>query len=193
MEDDIFLRPAVEQLLRQFDLFEIFTDDSQSPVEDRYRELQKKLTGYFANPSYIVLGSQNDLEVARGAFTNSEQDFIEFLERGLLDLPAFQSYITFGGLEIREGDRLVTVLEPIGALESDEGVAETYLGADVRAYRGIFSARQRFRVPDDLEAGSYPLRVRLSTGLYRGDERIETISLAIKLTFEVIDDRLDSG
>ena len=193
MEDDIFLRPAVEQLLRDFDLFEIFTDDSQSPVEERYRDLQMELTGYFANPTYIILGSENGLEVARGAFTNSEQEFIDFLERGLLDLPAFESFVTFGGLEIREGDRLVTVLEPVGALESAEGTLETYLDKEAHAYGGAFSARQRFRLGEDLEAGSYPLRIRFSTGLYRGDDRVETISLPLKLTFEVLDGADNSG
>ena len=93
--------PDVEKLLSQFILIEIFTD--RLPEEREYADLQKELTGYNANPTYIVFDSVSHLEVAREAYTNSKRQFLEFLEQGLTDTPAFQSQVRFSGLEIVEG------------------------------------------------------------------------------------------
>ncbi len=175
--------PEAEALLRQFELFEIYTDD---PLEADYTELQRELTGYNANPTYIVLDSESHLEVAREAFTNSKRKFIEFLETGLTDRPAFHSQIRLTGLSIEEAGKSVTVLRPSGSLDSSDGAEERYLGGPVRAYRGTFDGRLTFTVAEGLEPGEYVLTVQLVTGLYQDTERLATISLPRKLRFEVL-------
>ncbi len=182
-ESGILHQPEVEELLRQFELFEIFTDD---PRELPYAAVQKAVTGYNANPTYIVLDSENHLEVARISFTNSKQEFIDFLKKGLTDRPAFISQVRFTGVELEERGEAVTVLTERGVMESTEGTLESYDGEEVYAYRGSFSGRQTFRVARDLD-GKYPITVHLVTGLYSGDERQETVSISRKLYLEVID------
>ena len=73
MENGIFRESEVEQLLSQYELFEIYTDDATSEIEATYREQQIRITGYYANPTYIVLDSRDQLEVARESFTNSSE------------------------------------------------------------------------------------------------------------------------
>ena len=176
--------PEVEELLRQnFETFEVFTDD---PSEGDYKALQKKYTGYNANPTYIVLDSENLLEVARISFTNSKADFVAFLKQGMTNEPAFRSQIRFTGVAIQEDGKDVQVLKPVGPLQADIGTEETYRGDDVRAYRTTFSGSQTFIVQKDLD-GEYPLTAHMITGLYEGEKRLETLSLSDKVYFTVID------
>ena len=182
-ENGILQDPEVEELLRQFETFEIFTDD---PTEGEYNALQREHTGYNANPTYIVLDSKNLLEVARFSFTNSKEDFVAFLRKGLTNEPAFASQIRFTGIEIQENGEDVEVLKPKGVLVADEGTVETYGGDDVRVYRRTFSGSQTFVVQKDLD-GEYPLTAHLITGIYQGDERLQTISVSDKVYFTVID------
>ncbi|MGE4619816.1 MAG: hypothetical protein AAEJ04_08430 [Planctomycetota bacterium] len=184
MENGIFRQREVEQLLGQYELFEIFTDDANSEIEASYRDHQIKLSGYYANPTYIVLDSQDHLEVARGTFTNSSSEFVEFLEDGLLDRPAFETRIQLDGLQIREGGEDVTVLTREGPWQFSGNSAGQYLGSDVTQLVGDFSATTTFRVGPDLD-GEYVIRFRLVGGLYRGDERIRTFSLPVKMTLDV--------
>ena len=72
---------------------------------------KSEYSGYYANPTYIVLDSTDQLEVTRGSFTNSSDEFGEFLAEGLLDRPAFESRIQFDGLTIVEHGSAVTVLQ----------------------------------------------------------------------------------
>ncbi len=183
-ENGILNQPDVEELLRQFELFEIFTDTKSFANAP----LQKKLTGYNANPTYIVLDSVTHLEVARFAYTNSKADFVKFLKKGLEDRPAFISQVRFSGTTIQEGGQDIVVLKPKGVLKVDAGTDETYDGQKIRVYRGKFSGSQKFIVGKDLDGdGKYPLTVHLVTGLYDGDERIETLSVSHKVYFEVLD------
>lgn len=184
MENGIFRQRDVEQLLGQYELFEVFTDDAISDIEASYRGHQIQLSGYYANPTYIVLDSEDHLEVARGTFTNSSDEFIEFLGAGLLDRPAFESRIQLDGLQIREGGEDVTVLTREGSWTFSGSTDGDYLGATIGQLSADFSAQTTFRVGAGLE-GEYVVRVRLVGGLYRGDERIRTFSLPLKLVLDV--------
>lgn len=185
MENGIFREPEVEQLLGQFELFEIFTDDATSEVEEGYRAKQIEYSGYYANPTYIVLDSTDQLEVTRGSFTNSSDEFAEFLEEGLLDRPAFESRIQFDGLTIVEHGTEVTVLQQQQPWSYEGQQAGNYRESDVEQLVSSFSASTSFRVGDRVEEGEYIIRLRFVGGLYRGDERIRTFSLPIKLALQV--------
>ena len=184
MENGIFRQRDVEQLLGQYELFEVFTDDATSDIEASYRGHQIQLSGYYANPTYIVLDSTDHLEVTRGSFTNSNDQFTEFLEAGLLDRPAFESRIQLDGLQIRESGEDVTVLTREGSWTFSGTSPGEYLGTSAGQVTGDFAASTTFRVGEGLE-GEYVVRVRLVGGLYRGDERIRTFSLPLKLVLEV--------
>ena len=182
-ENGILHQPDVEEFLRQMERFEIFTDD---PSEKHLADLAREITGYNANPTYIVLDSQSHLEVARIAYTNSKQEFIEFLEKGLTDEPAFRSQVRFTGTTIQEGGEDVVVLTTDGTLAADEGTTAQYHGNAVRIYDGKFSGSQTFRVGKDLD-GEYPLNVHLVTGLYDGETRLGSLSVTAKVYLDVID------
>jgi hypothetical protein len=176
----------VVERLRRFELVEIYNDH---PDERQYALLQLELTGYNANPTYLVLDSRDRLEVARETFTNSKQTFIEFLEKGLTDRPAFLTHLPVTGLVIEVAGEEVEVFETDGPLVADLGEPERYLGGEVRAYRGRFAGSQELRVAAGLAPGTYALGVRLSSGLYDGDERLATISEPRTIRFEVLPER----
>ena len=133
MENGIFREREVEQLLSQYELFEIYTDDAVSEIEASYREQQISITGYYANPTYIILVSTDHLEVGRESFTNSSKDFIAFLEAGISDTPAFESRIQIEGLKISERGEEVRVLMPEGAWNYSGGVASNYMSQPVES------------------------------------------------------------
>ncbi|MGA1487532.1 MAG: hypothetical protein ACO4CW_12455 [Planctomycetota bacterium] len=182
-ENGILHQPDVEEALRRMERFEIYTDD---PDEKHLAALQREITGYNANPTYIVLDSTSRLEVARIAYTNSKGEFLDFLERGLTDVPAFRSQVRFTGTTIIEGGEDVVVLVPEGTLQADAGADAVYQEQEIRVYDGRFSGSQTFRVGRDLE-GEYPLNLHLVTGLYDGDERLRSLSVTAKVYIEVID------
>ncbi|MDE0960996.1 MAG: hypothetical protein OSB09_09465 [Planctomycetota bacterium] len=185
MENGIFLEPEVEQLLGQFELLEIFTDDATSAVEEGYRSKQIEYSGYYANPTYIVLDSADQLEVTRGSFTNSADEFAEFLRDGLLDRPAFESRLQIDGLTIVENGTEVTVLTRQQPWNYGGQQAAEYRQQGVEQLDSRFSASTSFRVAERLEEGEYIFRLRFVGGIYRGDERIRTFSLPIKLALQV--------
>ncbi|MGB1070669.1 MAG: hypothetical protein ACPG1Z_03305 [Planctomycetota bacterium] len=184
MENGIFRESEVEQLLSQYELFEIYTDDATSEIEATYREQQIRITGYYANPTYIVLDSRDQLEVARESFTNSSEQFISFLEQGLTDRPAFESRIQIEGLEIREKGKDYTVLTRESAWTYQGEEKATYQGTEVAALNGDFSAFATFRVGADLQ-GEYVLRARVVGGIYDGDDRLRTFAIPLKLRLNV--------
>lgn len=184
MENGIFRESEVEQLLSQYELFEIYTDDATSEIEATYREQQIRITGYYANPTYIVLDSRDQLEVARESFTNSSEQFITFLEQGLTDRPAFESRIQIEGLEIREKGKDYTVLTRESAWTYQGEEKATYQGTEVSALNGDFSAFATFRVGDGLQ-GEYVLRARVVGGIYDGDDRLRTFAIPLKLRLNV--------
>ena len=186
MENGIFLEPEVEQLLGQFELFEIFTDDANSEVEAKYRSRQIEYSGYYANPTYIVLDSADQLEVTRGSFTNSGDEFAGFLGEGLQDRPAFESRLQFDGVSIVEDGKTVTVLTREQPWLHEGQEAGTYREAGVEQLGTRFFASTTFRVGEQLEEGEYIIRVRFVGGLYRGDERLRTFSLPIKLALQIV-------
>ncbi len=184
MENGIFREPAVEQLLSQYELFEIYTDDANSEIEATYRDQQILITGYYANPTYIVLDSRDHLEVARESFTNSSKKFIDFLEQGLTDRPAFESRIQLEGLEIREMDEDFTVLIPETPWQYEGAGVGGFQGEEVSEIAGDFNATATFRVGENL-SGEYVLRARIVGGVYDGDERLRTFAIPLKLRMSV--------
>ena len=184
MENGIFREREVEQLLSQYELFEIYTDDAVSEIEASYREQQISITGYYANPTYIILDSTDHLEVGRESFTNSSKDFIAFLEAGLSDTPAFESRIQIEGLKISERGEEVRVLMPEGAWDYSGGVASNYMSQPVESLDTRFSATAQFRVGEDL-SGEYVIRARVVGGLYDEDNRLSTFAIPLKLVLNV--------
>ena len=184
MENGIFRESEVEQLLSQYELFEIYTDDAVSEIEASYREQQISITGYYANPTYIILDSTDHLEVGRESFTNSSKDFIAFLEAGISDTPAFESRIQIEGLKISERGEEVRVLMPEGAWDYSGGVASNYMSQPVVSLDTRFSATAQLRVGEDL-SGEYVIRARVVGGLYDGDRRLSTFAIPLKLVLNV--------
>ena len=184
MENGIFREPEVEQLLSQYELFEIYTDDANSEIEASYREQQIRITGYYANPTYIVLDSRDQLEVARESFTNSSEQFVEFLQQGLTDRPAFESRIQLEGLQIREKGKDYTVLIPESSWEYEGATQGSYQQKDVSEISADFAASATFRVGENL-SGEYVLRARIVGGIYTGDERQKTFAIPLKLRMKV--------
>jgi len=185
MENGIFLEPEVEQLLGQFELLEIYSDDATSEVEEKYRAHQIEYSGYYANPTYIVLDSADHLEVARGSFTNSSTEFADFLKEGLLDRPAFESRIQLDGLTFEEAGDEVEVLSRIKPWSFGGQIDGRYREDEVKELGSTFQASTTLRVGEELEAGEYFIRLCFVGGLYRGDERIRTFSLPLKLKLQV--------
>ena len=174
MERGTFQKTEVKELFEGYTRFEVFTD---RPWErEHYAHLQQKIAGTTALPAYIVLDSEHTLEVARSYYTNHDDEFIEFLRRGLKNRPGFYSLLRFSNLLTIERD---------GSLESTAVQPVEYRGETHFAYDDTFGAQQRFRIPSDLEPGEYVIRVELVTALYRGDDRSELISIPLALVFEV--------
>ncbi len=184
MENGIFREPEVEQLLSQYELFEIYTDDANSEIEASYREQQIRITGYYANPTYIVLDSRDQLEVTRESFTNSSEQFVEFLQQGLTDQPAFESRIQLEGLQIQEKGEYFTVLIPETPWEYQGAEPGSYQDNGVSEISGDFSATATFRVGENL-SGEYVLRARIVGGIYSADERQKTFAIPLKLRMNV--------
>ncbi|MFN0060161.1 MAG: hypothetical protein ACKVX7_17020 [Planctomycetota bacterium] len=182
MERGILVQADVAELLRQFELFEIYNDN---PAETHYAELQKRLTGQIASPTYLVLDSEHHREVDRYSFTPSAEAFKDFLKRGLVNQPAFRSELGFEELKKRIRGDEVTVLVASGDLEYAAG--EQLVDSDRHVYRGEFWARQQFRVPVGVKPGQYSLVVRLSTSVYTNDGAyLKTLAPAVRIAFEVL-------
>lgn len=183
MERGILLRPDVVELLRRFELLEIYTDARE---EREYSRKQREITGVNANPTYIVLDSQHQREVTRFTHTNSTEAFKEFLRAGLTDQPAFQSRLRFRALVPLDGQsEQVFPITPVGTLTSTPGDAVTVLGVPGRAYPGEFEARQRLALPAELPAGRYRLEVELVTAAYEGETWRQALSVPVRLEFLV--------
>ncbi len=177
MERGTFLNPEVAKRLQQFERLKIYTD---RPWErEHYQPFQKEITGAISLPTYIVLDSESNLEVSRCYFTNDDDEFIEFLEEGLTNRPAFYSFFRFTNLA---GIRLK------GPMNTDRGEVLTFMGADARAYRGEFKASQLLEVPADMAPGKYVLRADFITTLYRGEQKLQRVLVPIKLEIEVVAD-----
>lgn len=190
-------------MLRRYELIEIYTD---SKGEEPYAAYQREVTGLNANPTYIVLDSENKLEVARMAYTVDKQEYLAFLRQGLSNEPQFRSFLEFDGLalveKVKDADgnvvlddegkpknERVVVLETTGRVEADEGVkvGEDDLDRPLLAYQGAFRGEQEFRVGRNLEPGEYVIRATLVAGVYERDDRtlrgIE--SRTVRLSFTV--------
>lgn len=157
-----------------------------------FADVQKKLTGLNANPTYLVFDSKNKLEVARIAYTNSRDDYIAFLKRGLEDEPIFRSVIKYDGLTIVEGKgeekKTIVVLESESQIDATEGVevGKTDTGKARLGYKGAFTAKQAFRVGSDLEPGEYVVRTTLLAGVYFDGKLSEVQSKTIRIPITVV-------
>ncbi|MCA8962153.1 MAG: hypothetical protein KDC38_16620, partial [Planctomycetes bacterium] len=162
IERGFLVQPDIVELMERFELFEVYTDQD----EDEYRAIQERITGINANPTYIVLDSKTQLEVARSGFTNDKEEFVHFIEQGLSDQPVFRSTVHYIGLEIDLPDvGPLTVLTVDGPIEADPGQVvgmHEVMGAsgvleqvEKRAYDGVFTARHRLRVGEACPPGHY--------------------------------------
>ena len=175
MERGTFQKDEIIELFREYTLLEVFTD---RPWErEHYAGIQQSLTGTTALPTYIVLDSENRLEVTRNYYTNDDQAFAAFLREGLKNRPGFYSLLRFSNLNGLTLD---------GALESSPADEVSYLGETQFAYGGAFWAAQRFQVPTTMEPGRYVLRAELLTALYREEKRGSLVSIPLRLPFEVV-------
>lgn len=189
MERGILLEPDVVELLRQFELLEIYTDNKIERFELHYDQVQRRVTGYNANPTYFVLDSENHREVASASFTNSKEEFLGFLRAGLENRPVFRSQVVMDELSPLDGQLDDTVEWPeLPAPESDPGRATQYLGRTVRAYEGKFSGKQALVLPprSQLPPGRYRVQARLLTSIYEGDtwQTASVVSTRVELTVE---------
>ncbi len=175
MERGTFHHPEVRKLFKEFTLLEVFTD---RPWErDAYGKNQQEIAATTALPTYVILDSEQQLEVTRSYYTNDDEEFVKFLEEGLENQPGFFSLIRFtnlNGLKIE------------GSLDSSRGEDFTFRGETHSAYHDTFWANQGFQVPKDLKPGKYVLGAELITAVYHGKDRGELISIPIKLPFEVV-------
>lgn len=177
------LQADVVELLQQMELFEIFTDNS---LETAYKNIQREITGYNAQPTFIILDGKHRREVARASFTNSADTFKEFLKKGLTNRPAFQSRLRIGKLVPLDGQYDHPLeLEEAGTLDAPVGTAIQYLGEEAMAYRGEFQGTQSLQLPSDLEPGKYRLDIKLETSVYKGDEWLNSLSLGARLPLTV--------
>ena len=175
MERGTFHNSEVQELFKEYSLLEVYTDRAWE--REHYGKIQKEIAGTTALPTYVILDSEKQLEVTRGYYTNSDEQFVEFLREGLKNRPGFFSLIRFinlNGVEL-------------------EGPLDSYAGEEIRlenemrlVYEDTFWATQQLRIPSDLKPGRYVVWVELITALYRGDERPEVISVQTKLPFDVI-------
>lgn len=179
MESGILLEPDVVELLRQFDSLEIFTDNK---YEREYAAVQRRVTGYNANPTYIVLDSENHREVTRTTFTNSKEEFLDFLKDGLRNTPAFASSLEFQELVPLDGQLDDTVAFATATpLEADAGTAVEIYGDKSMAYEGGFRARQSIQLPAELPAGAYRVEAKLITSVYVDGEWQESLSIPARM------------
>ncbi|MEM7167694.1 MAG: hypothetical protein AAF581_19740 [Planctomycetota bacterium] len=162
------LQPDVVELLRQFERLEIFTDNK---LEGEYKKVQKEITGYNAQPTFIILDSKHQREVARSSFTNSAEAFKDFLRKGLTDQPVFQSRLKFSKLVPLDGQMSHPIeIDEAGTLTASAGTKTMYLGEEAMAYTGAFEAAQDIQLPGELEPGKYALDATLETSVYVGEE-----------------------
>lgn len=175
MERGILIEPDVVELLRHFERLEIFTDNKH---EREYSEVQGRVTGYNANPTYIILDSANHREVARTSFTNDKDEFIAFLEQGKENVPAFRSQVVLDELVPLDEQLEDTVEWPqLDSIVSDPGAVAQYLGREAREYTGEFRATQALVLPKELPAGRYRVVARLITSIYEEDSWVRALSV----------------
>jgi len=191
------------QELENYELFEVYTDRKG---EEPYKAMQQELTGYMANPTYLVLEPKNLLEVTRSAYTPSAEEYMDFVKRGQSKTPAFRSLVLTGGngriaaIDVPDPGRSdehatrrkkIAVLEPISPVVADVG--EFFSQADAnelpskrrRAYRRAFGATQTFKLAAGVPAGEYSIEVKLITPIYENGEFVEIVSRLKRFAFNV--------
>ncbi|MEM7262150.1 MAG: hypothetical protein AAF488_09185 [Planctomycetota bacterium] len=195
IEQGFLVQADIMERLENFELFEIYTDGGKK--EDAYRAFQKSITGLNANPTYLVLDSRSQLEVARSAYTNSKEEYVQFIERGQTDRPVFRSTVVYSGLErvLEDGRSTREAFITEGAIEADAGEVigkqsglspeGVVIEVDKRAYSGEFWAKQQFRVADDVPPGRYTLRAKLIGQVWGGEEFITVEGVTAKFQIQV--------
>ena len=87
MEANIFPIPEVISRLKQYILIELFTDGGPNKDANQQMEIDRFSTAEL--PFYVIL-SPDDQEIARfPGLTRNKEKFINYLDRGLSDLPSF--------------------------------------------------------------------------------------------------------
>ncbi len=183
MERGILKEPDVVELLQQFEDFEVYTD---APNEAKHKQAMKSLTGIISNPIFLVLDSKNHLRVVQRGFTNSKEEFKEFLRTGLTDEPAFESRLIVGDLiPMEEQFELPIPLELSSSLQYDAGEKAEYKGKNARAYTSTFAATQKVKLPGDLPSGRYKIRWQMLTATYDGDKWLQAFAPSFSAEFTV--------
>ena len=83
MESNVFTRPEVRKRLAQFVLVRLYTDGPELEHEENLR-FEEERFGTIALPYYAVMSPQDEIIVTFPGLTRVVEDFVGFLDRGLL-------------------------------------------------------------------------------------------------------------
>ena len=84
MESNVFTLPEVKKRLEQFVLVRLYTDGPELEHEENLR-FEEERFGTIALPYYAVMSPQDELIVTFPGLTRVVEDFVGFLDRGLLE------------------------------------------------------------------------------------------------------------
>jgi len=84
MERNMFSQPEVANRLNQYIKVKLYTDKKEEPYISN-RKLQEKLYSSIELPLYVII-SPDGTHLGTKTFTRSQEEFVEFLEKGLLSL-----------------------------------------------------------------------------------------------------------
>ncbi len=90
MESNIFPRPDVQELFRDYVLVRLYTD-GQGEVYERNRDFQEARFGTVALPLYVTLDSDGEKISSFPGMTRKPQEFVRFLKDGLAKFQETQS------------------------------------------------------------------------------------------------------
>ncbi|HYG74625.1 MAG TPA: protein-disulfide reductase DsbD domain-containing protein [Planctomycetota bacterium] len=90
MEKNVFPKPEVHDLLKQYVRVQLYTDGSGAKAESsaRNRELQQKRYDTAALPFYVILTADDQFVDSFPGFTRDVKEFADFLRNGLTREPA---------------------------------------------------------------------------------------------------------
>ena len=82
MEANIFVRPRVRELLREYVLLRLYTDGGK-PEHEANLEMEKDRFQTIALPLYALMTPADEIIATFPGLTRSEEDFVAFLEQGV--------------------------------------------------------------------------------------------------------------
>lgn len=81
METNIFPLENVRSRFAQMELVKLYTDGGVNAQKNQ--QFQFKMTGNVALPTYVIIDPSNDKVIAQSLGWSKEEEFVEFLDRGL--------------------------------------------------------------------------------------------------------------